>query len=494
MLGARREAVSIRKGEARPSRRGFAFGEPVRFRGGRRSDPFRRRTIGAAFLGWLAWFACLAWPVPAANRADLPLIDAVRNRDSDSVSRLLSEGVALDAAQPDGTTALAWAVRLQDRETANRLLAAGASADTRDDYGDTPLTLACANGDAHLIEILLSAGADPNAVRWNGETPLMLAAETGRADSVRQLVSHGAELDATEVLRGQTALMWAATEGHADVVEVLLQEGANVNAASKTGFTALAFATARNDRRSLGILLAAGADPDAQVADGSLPINIAAAYGHTQSVEMLLAAGGRFSASDRLGRTPLYSAARAGQGRAVELLLDAGANPNRRTTPVEDLGSNRNLRRPDGEDTPLLAAALGGHLEAMRRLVAAGADPQARTQDGATLLMQAARSASLPVVEYAFTLDKDLTATTGIGRTVMHAAVIQPSYGGAQEAVCEVIRFLARHGAELDAVDAGGRTPISTADVWPLEKASLLLYELIRAAGREPKILPTDLR
>ena len=58
----------------------------------------------------------------------------------------------------------------------------------------------------------------------------------------------------------------------------------------------------------------------------------------------------------------------------------------------------------------------------------------------------------------------------------------------------DVIRFLVDRGADPDLQDEDGRTAISMADSYPVEKASMLLYELTLAAGRQPKILPTDLR
>ena len=440
----------------------------------------------AAFLGSL--------PLVAASSADLRLIDAVKSRDLRGIRALVEQGVDIDAKQPGGATALAWAVHLQDRETVDRLLASGAEVNTADEYGDTPLILASANGDLYMIERLVAAGADATAERWSGETALMLASGTGVAGAVGLLAERGSPLDATETRRGQTALMWAAAEGHSDVVEALIAAGAEVNIASAEGFTALAFAVTSDDVRSIRALLAAGADPNAASEDGSLPTNIAASYGHADALEVLLDAGGDFSRGDQDGRTPLYAAAQAGDSESVSLLLDAGADPNIATAAVESHGSNRNLRRTDGQDTPLLAAAIGAYIGVMRQLTAAGADPHARTQDGATLLMQAARAGKLPVVEYAYTLDDDISAETSIGRTVMHAAVLPSGNGASQEEICEVIRFLASKGVDTDPIDDGGRTAISTADVWPLESASMLLYELTVASGREPKILPTDLR
>src|SRR5690349_1477719 len=88
---------------------------------------------------------------------DLRLLDAVRSRDRKTVTALVNQKADLNAAQPDGATALAWAVYLDDSETANLLLSAGANVKTSDEYGDTPLTLACANGNAALVKKLLDA-------------------------------------------------------------------------------------------------------------------------------------------------------------------------------------------------------------------------------------------------------------------------------------------------------------------------------------------------
>ena len=422
------------------------------------------------------------------------LFDAIQDRDRSAVERLLAEGADVQVARADGSTALALAVHIQDREAAALLLERGAEVNATDDYGDTPLTLACANGDPDLVRMLLAAGARADAQRWNGETPLMLAAGTGMADAVRLLAERGASLGSVEARRGQSALMWAAAEGHGNVVEALVELGADINAKSRNGFSALLFSVQQDDVRSVRTLLEAGADANAKTVSGSTPANVAAAYGHPQSLALLLESGADFSVPDNAGRTPIYSASKAGDSESVSLLLTEGADPNSVTAALPDLGSNRNLRRPDGEDTPLLAAALGGHLDVMRQLVAAGALTTARTQDGATLLMQAARSAQMPVIEYAFTLDDDVRARTSIGRTVMHAAVILTSFRATQDEICEVIRFLYERGADPDPVDEGGRTAISTADVWPIEKASILLYELTLDAGKEPRILPTDLR
>ena len=68
----------------------------------------------------------------------------------------------------------------------------------------------------------------------------------------------------------------------------------------------------------------------------------------------------------------------------------------------------------------------------------------------------------------------------------MHVAV--GLNGRTQPEVCEVIQFLADHGAKLDEMNAAGRTPIALADGLPVDLAVDLLTKLITESGEKPKI------
>src|SRR5215472_5954875 len=74
------------------------------------------------------------------------LIDAAKNVDKDAVRALLKQGVNVNAADADGTTALHWASYRDDLETADLLIRAGAKVNSANDLGATPLWAACQNG------------------------------------------------------------------------------------------------------------------------------------------------------------------------------------------------------------------------------------------------------------------------------------------------------------------------------------------------------------
>jgi hypothetical protein len=70
---------------------------------------------------------------------------------------------------------------------------------------------------------------------------------------------------------------------------------------------------------------------------------------------------------------------------------------------------------------------------------------------------------------------------TTTGNMPMHVAVALNDQ--TQPEVCEVIEFLADHGALLDKVNVAGRTPVSLADSLPVDLAVDLLTKLITERG-----------
>ncbi len=285
--------------------------------------------------------------------------------------------------------------------------------------------------------------------------------------------------------------MWAAAEGHSDVVAGLVEMGARVGAASKAGFTPLVFATIKDDVASIETLLRAGANPNIALLSGTKPIIVAMQYRHTAAALALLEGGADIAVRDRAGNTTLHLAAQAGDMDLVSALLAKRADPNARTpksTAPAGARGGGGLGRGGtaGEQTPLMMAARGDHERVMRALVAAGANPGLRAQDGTTVLMAAAAGARLETFTYAYEIDPHVDVVTTTGNTVMHVAV--GLNGRTQPEVCEVIQFLADHGAKLDEMNGAGRTPIAVADNLPVDLAVDLLTRLLTERGEKPKI------
>src|SRR2546427_3184698 len=92
-------------------------------------------------------FTLSVWVFAAAS--DSPVADAAKQGDRETVRSLLKQGVDVNAAQGDGTTALHWAARQGNVELAQMLLYAGANVKPTTRLGAyTPLLMAAATRNA----------------------------------------------------------------------------------------------------------------------------------------------------------------------------------------------------------------------------------------------------------------------------------------------------------------------------------------------------------
>jgi len=428
------------------------------------------------------------------------------NRDSSSVRSLLKLHADVNAPQPDGTTALAWAARWDDSEMADLLVAAGANVKAANRFGATPLSLACTNGSAVMIGNLLKAGDDPNAVISEmGDTALMLAARTGKPDAVKVLLEHGADANKKNA-EGQTPLMWAVAERNAAAAKVLIDHGADVNAQTHKlppptmfqtifsapfpagGMTALLYAARQNDSESARILVAAGANVKQNAADDSSPLLVATINEHYALAKYLLEQGADPNATDEKGRGPLYAAIdmrnlewstrpappekdTLSDLDLIKALLDHGANPNARLTKKIPLRGQPSF---DGRwanaigATPFWRAAQSDDVTVMKLLKDRGADPLIATKDNTTALMVAAgvgwsdgqshgsQTDAPEALKLCLEWGGDVNAVNAEGYTALHGA----SFRGANE----VIQFLVDHGAKMDVKNKEGRLPVNMAE------------------------------
>ena len=369
----------------------------------------RSRCVGACGRTViLALALTISAPVARCRAEDLRVLDAVKRRDQKAFTSLLRAKADVNAAQPDGATALAWAVHLGQRSMAEALLDAGAKANTVDEYGETPLTLAAANGDARARPAAARGRRrTPRATRWNGETALMIAAGAGSSMRVRQLVLHGADVNAAEPRRGQTALMWAAAEGHADVVGALLEIGANVESGVQDRLHA---ARVRRRRRTTSTSIDDAARRPAPIRTYTLPSGNKPLHRGDGVPAHGSGAGAARAAAPTSTRAIAPATRRCiWPRRRATWMSSARCSPRApiRTCARRDRRRRRAARgggggfaaRPSGEQTPLMMAARGDHEDVMRALVAAGADPTLRAQDGTSVLMAAAAGARLDDVQ-----------------------------------------------------------------------------------------------
>ncbi len=229
---------------------------------------------------------------------------------------------------------------------------------------------------------------------------------------------------------------------------------------------------------SARVLLAAGADANDSLPDGTSALVLAAHSGHGDVAALLLDKGADPNASGT-GYAALHAAVLRSDVALVKSLLAHRANPDLRITkgtPLRRDTTDFNLPSTLIGSTPYLLAARFLEPEIMRALVAGGADQKLTLQSGATPLMLAAgmdtssnesrrgiavidfgkiepESRVLETVSAVVSLGADVNATNQAGDTAMHTA--------ASQGHDVVVQFLADHGAQINAKNKRGQTPLA---------------------------------
>ena len=438
-----------------------------------------------------------------AAEVDHPLIEAARNTDRAQIRRLVQEKVDVNAAEPDGTTALHWASYRDDGESAEVLIKAGANVNAANDLGATPLWTASLNGSAAMVRRLLQAGANPNAALLLGETPLMVASRSGNPDVVTQLVVKGANVNA-RAARGQTALMWAVAQKHPDVVKVLLLNRADVHARSEGwrqmeavsphgapeynreipygNNTPLMFAARVGDLASAKLLVAAGADVNDQDAWGISVVTLAAHSGFLDLVEFLLDKGADPNKS-AAGFTALHEAIMRRDEPLVRTLLARGADPRaplQAWTPTRRQSSDLHFEPELVGATPFWLAARFSQPNVMRWLVELGVDPLFIHRSDRIVDGREGRA-------YDHKLDATTALMAAVGMGGGGTAWVPPDRSQREALMLETVKLAIELGIDVNAMNTDGRTALDAAKTLKYETVVTYLVSKGAKPGKTEK-------
>lgn len=455
---------------------------------------------------------------------------AARANDLAQVRQLIKSGADVNAPATDGSTALLFAAYDSNLEMVKALLAAGADPNVANHFGVTPLLQASRYGDEATMETLLKGGADIGKAQREGETPLMAAARAGSVPAVKLLLKHGADANAAESLWDETALMWATAEGHLDVVDALLAAGADPNRKARAseltkrstrtdfpsgGFTAVMWAARNGDEALVRRLVQGGADLKLANADGATALTLAIINDRFDLAAKLLDLGADANDGSLYQAVEMHDATtdwRAKDGTrlraehpntltaldTIKVLLDHGADPNK---PYDrQMHSASMCCDTHANGTPFYRAAIAADVETLKLMIAKGADvewaPKAvekgprdglgPNNTGKTPLMVAMdggkgvgmaggpgdiregaeapfREVSnrnpLDAMQVLIDAGANINAKTPAGDSALHIAAFAGKL--------EVVKLLAKNGADLSLKDGAGLTALQVVEKQP---------------------------
>ncbi|KAK0737144.1 ankyrin repeat-containing domain protein [Apiosordaria backusii] len=272
------------------------------------------------------------------------------------------------------------------------------------------------------------------------------------------------------------ALHLAAQAGHNDIVRLLVEAGAEVDVtASEKDVTPLACAAAAGQSGTLQILLKHGADPHRLMPEGLTIISHVArsevVRGQADTIAMLLEHGVDPNAVDETPkRSALNWACSQGNLAVVRILIDPNIGA---VKPDEVLGD-------DGWTALHFAARcqVPAGRDVTQVLVRAGMDPMVGDVDGWLPLHYAAKYANLGILNYLIHqppgLPELIEVKTDAGGTPLHSACDEG----------EAIKWLLHHGADVNAQDDEGDTPLGLSSYDAIGDCVQLLLQ----AGADPKL------
>jgi len=289
---------------------------------------------------------------------------------------------------------------------------------------------------------------------------------------IETMLRDGADVNMADD-RGITSLMWAVAVGSPEAMQLLIDKGANVNAKNTFNSTALIWAAA--DPRKVRILIDHGADVNAASKLGHTPLEIAAMSDPSaETVRLLISKGANIKAVDNSRKTVLYAATSGDDLETIRLLVDAGLDVNA----ADNTGQ-----------TPLMNSASNQNLAAVKLLLSKGVSvnavtrpPSARTVIGtpglgkftALNLSCAFAPTSAEVVKTLLNAGADVNAQDGRGMTPIMLATATDHQDP------EVIRALIAKGADLKIKDVTGETAIDWAAKFGSTEA---FHEIERTGG-----------
>lgn len=169
---------------------------------------------------------------------DSKFLNAVKEQDYSTVSKLLKNGQNINETDMLGNNALFYAIDSQNDAIINLLISYSINCNRQNKQGQIPLLFAVANGNISEISALIKAGANINKEDLSGYTAAGIAVLQRNVSLLKYLVSNGATLHQKDA-ENNTLLHIAIQNEDVSTTRFLLEQDCDVYAPNNYGITPL---------------------------------------------------------------------------------------------------------------------------------------------------------------------------------------------------------------------------------------------------------------
>lgn len=415
------------------------------------ADATLRDSSGRTAQEWLAWSKTQAIKTSSTKGEDSLLLESLTKGREAVLQNYLRQKKWTEDDRIGTSPPLHLAAALGNVDAVQDLLKDGAPRDQLADDRSTPLMEAATNGRTEVAQFLLDHGANPSLRNASGERAVDLAVYMRQVESARLFLRAAKSISPDE----SQLLAALAGMGDEDLLRDFLKAGASIPPIDKRPADHDPFARGNQPT------------PEAPL--------VAAVMRKDNGLLKILAEFPAASGADdpRLLSIALHTAAENGFFTNLRFLIeDCKADPDILLS--DSLGGVTRVGSSDGKGekfvdgySPLSRALEQGHLQVVRYLVDRGAAIIGRTRGGLTPLTYVIQHQQPELLEL-FLKNKAPTSLVDLdGSTALHVAAAADDE--------TATRLLLDHGADPEAKDVKGRTPLEIAGQNKAAKTTVLL-------------------
>ena len=176
------------------------------------------------------------------------------------------------------------------------------------------------------VELVLNDGLDINTPALCNRTPLLWASLSSSGESIETLIDLGANVNAQRTDDKTTPLILSGGWNNFMAVYLLLDHGADANIARDDECTPLHLAVMDGNQNVVKLFLEKNALVNTQNAHGNSPLHTAVSKGFFDTTKLLVQKGSKVNLQNKEGRTPLFLGVMNKHEQLIKLLIENEAD------------------------------------------------------------------------------------------------------------------------------------------------------------------------